>query len=241
MKRITWIVVLIAVTIAGSVLAFRLIHRRHGSQQPASRLAQSTQAPRTPVRQASPHAMGAMIVGARSNLTVIRPVSVEQDDYSYLHVYLNGYGEMLFKDGESRLAGFDSKAGKLLSQIANSNYDEGDQIDDDDDDSPPGAPTPSPTPEPTAPSGLADNGFRRLEVGQPAPGTYFLTVLAPSTGTDAKYTLQITFTDRADKMSSAAFQDVAAPPRAVHTYKLQIPSDPAGEIKAELVSPADQH
>lgn len=234
------IVALVALTIADSVLAFRFFrgrHALHAAAQPA--IAQSSPSSHIPAQQQPPHPGGVIILGNGSNLSVIRPVSVDQEDYSYLHISLSGDGEMLFKDGESRVVGFEPASGKLLSQIANSSYDEGDQIDDDEDPTPGAAAAPSPTPEPTAPSGLLDNGFRRLEVGRPAPGTYLLTVTTDPKSSNSKYTLEITFTNRADGMSAAAFKDVTSPPRAVHTYKVQIPSDPAGEIKAELVSPTN--
>jgi hypothetical protein len=242
MKRSIVIVALIALAIVNSVLALKLIQRRHASLQAASQssvAARPNQTSQMPVQQQPLHPGGVMIVGNGSNLTVIRPVSVDQDDYSYLHISLTGDGEMLFKDGESRVVGFESASGKLLTQIANSSYDEGDQIDDDDEDPAPGAAAaPSPTPEPTAASGLLDNGFRRLEVGRPAPGTYLLTVTTDSRSGNSKYSLAITFTSRSDKMSLTEFKDVAAAAGSGHIYKLQIPSDPLGEIKAELVSPA---
>lgn len=240
MKWATVIVALVALTIADSVLAYNFIRRRHTLQaaaQPAA--ARSGQTSRLVVQQQPAHPGGVIILGNGSKLRVIRPASVEQDDYSYLHISLSGNGELLFKDGQSKGVGFEPTSGKLLTQIANSSYDEGDQIDDDDDDTSPGTPAPSPTPEPTAPSGLLDNGFRRLEVGRPSSGTYLLTVMTDPRSTNSKYTLEITFTNRTDGTSTAVFKDVTAPPRAVHTYKVQIPSDPAGEIKAELVSPAN--
>lgn len=238
MKRGTVIVVLIALTIANLVLAFNFIRRRHAlhaAVQPA--VAPSSQRSQVPLQQQPPHPAGVIILGNGSNLSVIRPASLEQSDYSYLHIYLNGSGELLFRDGQSRLLGFDKKSGKLLTQIADSNYDEGDQIDDDDEAPARGAPTPSPTPEPNAPSGLLDNGFRRLEVGRPPSGTYLLTVMTDPKFSNSKYTLEITFTNRSDQASSVAFKDVVVPPDGIQIYRLQIPSDPAGEIKAELVSP----
>lgn len=242
MKQLAWTVGLIAVTIAVSALALRVVHQRHllhaSAQSPPAR---SSQTSRIPAQQPPPRTAGVMIVGAGSNLTVIRPASAEPDDYSYLHISFTGNGEMLFKNAESRLVGFDTKSGKLFNEIANSSYDEGDQIDDDDEEPAQSAPAPVPTPEPKSPSGLTDNGFRRIEIGHPAPGTYLLTVMTDPRSGNSKYSLEISFTSRGDKMTFTSFTDVAAPAGAVHTYKLLIPPDPLGEIKAELISPADQH
>ncbi len=157
--------------------------------------------------------------------------STEDEDYSYFSISLNSNGEMLLEGPNGERLGFDPEAHKLMNQIQNGYYGEGDQIDDDDDDQPPQAhPTPAPTPTPPATlSGLDDNGFRQVEMGQIAPGKYRLKVI---TRQDADYTLEIRYRNRAGNLSTAYFTKVAVTPGDVHLYELEIPQDPTGEIKA---------
>ncbi len=172
----------------------------------------------------------AMAPGNGATLATVRPA--DDEDHSYLRISLSSKGEMLLQDPQGRRLGFDPESHQLVSQIQNGSYDEGDQIDDDEDDSPnaPGS-QPTPTPRPTPPatlSGLDDNGFRNLELGQPAPGKYLLTVIARN---ETSYSLSVVFYNRLYNMSSADFDKVAFSPVGTHVYELEVPDDASGEIK----------
>lgn len=235
MKRIFSAVVILTLAISGTLVAARLLRKRPAQApvRPSS----------LPPRQPSPgpvsppsRAMGAIMIGNGNGFTVIR--AEPHEDTSYLLISFSGKGEILLKDAQLRLAGFDPGSGRLLNQIANSSYDEGDQIDDDDDDAPAsGSAAPEPSPEPKAPSGLADNEFRRLEIGQPAPGVYLLTVMPDAGGVDQKYSLEVSFSNQLRNSSFAEFKDVVARPGSVNTYKLQIPSEAAGDVKLDRIQP----
>jgi hypothetical protein len=178
----------------------------------------------------APPVMGAIVVGNGAGLVKVSPAGDPSQDLSYLSINLSGNGEMLLQDPQAQHLGFDAQNHTLMRQIGNGSYDEGDMIDDDDDEAPNSPPPPTPTPTPPATlSGLADNGFRRLEISRPTPGHYLLTVI---TRNEANYTLLFHLSKRDGNPSSAAFDKVAISPGEIDVYDLEIPADASGEIKA---------
>lgn len=237
-KDLVWVALAIVVVCAAMV-AWEM-HSKP-APAPSAVAAQPTKpAPGTPLVSSPPPAVGAIVIGNGAGLVKLRPTEDPGQDSSYLSITLSSKGEMLLQDSQARRLGFDSQAHKLVRQIANASYDEGDMIDDDDD-SAPNSPPPSPTPTPTPPatlSGLEDNGFRRMEVFQPAPGKYVLTVIARN---EANYNLLLHFRKRDGNLSTAAFDKVAVSSGEVHVYEFEIPTDASGEIKAERRQAAASH
>jgi hypothetical protein len=225
-RELAWMAVAIVV-VCGAMVAWEM-HEKAAHALPAS--AQPLKP--SPATQATPAppAIGAIFVGNGNGLVKLTPVVAE--DHSYLFISLSSKGEMLLQDPQGRLLGFDVGNHRLIQEAANGHYDEGDMIDDDDDEAP-NSPPPSPTPTPTPPatlSGLEDNGFRRIELGQPAPGKYLLTVVARN---ETSYALVFNFRKRDDNLSTAAFDKIAVSPGDVHVYEFEIPADASRELKPE--------
>jgi hypothetical protein len=225
-SELVWIALAIVI-VGGAMVAWEM--REKITHAPAS--AQSSKP--SPATQALPAraGVGAIVVGNGSTLVKLRPAEDPSQDMSYLSITLSGNGELLLQDPQAQRLGFDPQNHTLLRQIGNGSYDEGDMIDDDDDEAP-NSPPPSPTPTPTPPatlSGLADNGFRRLEISRPAPGHYVLTVI---TRNEANYSLLFHLSKRNGNPSTADFEKVSVSPGETHVYDVEIPADASREIKA---------
>jgi len=209
--------------VSGAVLGW-MVHRMSGRPVSAARPAAS----KTASAQASPATASVLTTVAQENST---PPATGQDS-SYLYISMSGTGEMLIQDPQARSLGFDPGSHKLIQQIPNGSYDEGDLIDDDDaaNAPPEGQPTYRPAPPPpNTLSGLTDNGLRRVEVGRPMPGKYLVKVIARDA---TAYSLSADYYNRSGDLSRAVFNKVAVSPGDVHIYELEIPFDTIGEIKA---------
>jgi hypothetical protein len=187
----------------------------------------------SPATQAAPTppVIGAIVIGNGAGLVKVSSAGDPSQDMSYLSINLSGNGEMFLQDPQAQHLGFDPETRKLITDSGFGHYDEGDMIDDDDDEAP-NSPPPSPTPTPSLPatlSGLADNGFRRLEISRPTPGHYLLTVI---TRNEANYTLLFHLSKRDGNPSSAQFDKVAVSPGETHVYEFEVPADASGEIKS---------
>ncbi|HEX7287027.1 MAG TPA: hypothetical protein VF532_12645 [Candidatus Angelobacter sp.] len=215
----------VILVVCGAMVAWEMHEKAAHAPAPAQPLKPSPATQAT----ATPPAIGAMVAGNGTGITKLGPAAAE--DHSYLFISLSSKGEMLLQDPQGRFLGFDAGNHRLIQEAANGHYDEGDMIDDDDDEAPTSPPpSPTPTPTPTTLSGLEDNGFRRIELGQPAPGKYVLTVVARN---ETNYSLVLNFRGRDDNLSTAVFEKVSVSPGDVHVYEFEIPAVAAGELKPE--------
>jgi len=206
--------------VSGAVLGW-MVHRMSG--RPASAASKTTSA------QAGPARASVLTTVAQENSA--SPATGQ--DSSYLYISMSGTGEMLIQDPQARSLGFDPGSHKLIQQIPNGSYDEGDLIDDDDAAKAPPEGEPIYRPAPPPPntlSGLTDNGFRRVELGRPMPGKYLVKVIARDA---TAYSLSADYYNRSGDLSRAVFNKVAVSPGDVHIYEIDIPFDSMGEIKAE--------
>jgi len=206
--------------VSGAVLGW-MVHRMSG--RPASAASKTTSA------QAGPARASVLTTVAQENSA--SPATGQ--DSSYLYISMSGTGEMLIQDPQARSLGFDPGSHKLIQQIPNGSYDEGDLIDDDDAAKAPPEGQPIYRPAPPPPntlSGLTDNGFRRVELGRPMPGKYLVKVIARDA---TAYSLSADYYNRSGDLSRAVFNKVAVSPGDVHIYEIDIPFDSMGEIKAE--------
>ena len=205
--------------VSGAVLGW-MVHRMSG--HPASAASKTTSA------QAGPARASVLTTVAQENSA--SPATGQ--DSSYLYISMSGTGEMLIQDPQARSLGFDPGSHKLIQQIPNGSYDEGDLIDDDDAAKAPPEGQPIYRPAPPPPntlSGLTDNGFRRVELGRPMPGKYLVKVIARDA---TAYSLSADYYNRSGDLSRAVFNKVAVSPGDVHIYEIDIPFDSMGEIKA---------
>ena len=209
--------------VSGAVLGW-MVHRMSLRPVSAARPAVS--------KKASPQAGSATASVATTVGQENRIPPATQQDSSYLYISMSGTGEMLIQDPQARSLGFDPGSHKLIQQIPNGSYDEGDLIDDDDaaDAPPEGQPVYRPAPPPpNTLSGLTDNGLRRVEVGRPMPGKYLVKVIARDA---TAYSLSADYYNRSGDLSRAVFNKVGASIGDGHIYKIEIPFDTIGEIKA---------
>src|ERR1700746_191865 len=134
--NLLWAVIAVLV-VSGAVLGWTL-HRK--SLHPLSKSATPAPTPTLAQVEPPPRPQPAPILSTTvqdNGAGTLKGRLAEDQDQSYLYITLSGKGEMLLQDSQARNLGFDPERHKLVEQITNGSYDEGDIIDDDDDNSPP--------------------------------------------------------------------------------------------------------